>query len=245
MNSSPVLLYLALAVHIAAAILASRRGPTIVLSGLGIALQVLFTVLRTLVTGVLPFASRFEAMALFSLTIFGTGFLLYLITGQRWPKFGTDILGIIILAAALLPVGFHPGNALNPILASPWFSVHILAAFAGYGCFAAGLVWSIVQLFDRRLDFNPAVLPKLALAGLLLLGAGIITGAAWADSSWGRYWSWDPKESWALFTWALMLGFVHIRPGRKLAAAWHVLVFLAMLFTFIGINLLKWGLHRY
>jgi ABC-type transport system involved in cytochrome c biogenesis permease subunit len=87
---------------------------------------------------------------------------------------------------------------------------------------------------------------RLALAGLLLLGTGIVTGAAWADSSWGTYWSWDPKESWALLTWTLMLGFVHVRPrSRAGAVAWYGITFVVMMFTFVGINLLKWGMHRY
>jgi ABC-type transport system involved in cytochrome c biogenesis permease subunit len=121
-------------------------------------------------------------------------------------------------------------------------------AFAGYGCFTAGLVWSITHLFDRVLDLNPNVPRKLALAGLLLLGTGILTGAMWADSSWGVYWSWDPKESWSLLTWSVMMVYIHVssgRPRRGLSAVFFGLDFLTMMFTFIGINLLRWGLHRY
>ncbi len=69
-----------------------------------------------------------------------------------------------------MPVGFHPGGGLNPILNSPWFAFHILVSFGGYGCFTVGLAWSIAHLFDRSLDLNPAVPRRLALAGLLLLG---------------------------------------------------------------------------
>jgi ABC-type transport system involved in cytochrome c biogenesis permease subunit len=244
--SGPLLLYAALAAYVAAAVLAGfRHRLSIAASAAGIACQIAFTVSRTIAIGFLPFASRFESMALYALAVQTTGFVLYLATRQHSAKLGTDVASVLILVGALMPVGFHAGGELNPILNSPWFAFHILVAFAGYGCFTAGLVWSIASLVDRRLDFNPAVPRKLALAGLLLLGTGIVTGAAWADSSWGTYWSWDPKESWALLTWTIMLGYVHARPGRKAAAVWYGAVFLAMMFTFIGINLLKWGLHRY
>jgi ABC-type transport system involved in cytochrome c biogenesis permease subunit len=88
------------------------------------------------------------------------------------------------------------------------------------------------------------------VAGLLLLGTGILTGAAWADASWGTYWNWDPKESWALLTWTLAMTGLHLRIWTPRARRWPAvlgfgLVFATMMFTFIGINLLKWGLHRY
>jgi ABC-type transport system involved in cytochrome c biogenesis permease subunit len=136
---------------------------------------------------------------------------------------------------------------MNPILNSRWFALHILVAFGGYACFTTGLVWSIAALFDRRLDLNPTVLRRLALAGLFLLGLGILTGAAWADTAWGTWWGWDPKESWALLTWTLAMAGLHLRlfERRRLAVTGFGLVFATMMFTFIGINLLKWGLHRY
>jgi ABC-type transport system involved in cytochrome c biogenesis permease subunit len=246
--NSPVPLYLALVAYVVAGAGAAfrRRWTSVAASAAGITLQLVFTVSRAAAIGFLPFASRFEAMAIFALAVQTTGFVLYLSTRQHSAKLGTDIAGVIILVGALMPVGFHTGGDLNPILNSPWFAFHILVAFAGYGCFTAGLAWSVAHVFDRRLDLNSAVPRRLALAGLLLLGTGIVSGAAWADSSWGTYWSWDPKESWALLTWTLMLGFVHVRPrSRAGAVAWYGIVFAAMMFTFVGINLLKWGMHRY
>jgi len=219
-----------------------------VASALGLALQACFVVFRAVSTGFLPFASRFEAMALFALAVQAVGLITYFSTRRHSAKIGTDAAAALLLVGALLPVGFHPGGGLNPILNSPWFAVHILVSFGGYGCFTAGLAWSIAHLSDRSLDLSPAVPRKLALAGLLLLGAGILTGSMWADSSWGTYWSWDPKESWALLTWTVMLLYVHVgdrKPGRATSALFFGLTFATMMFTFIGINLLKWGLHRY
>jgi ABC-type transport system involved in cytochrome c biogenesis permease subunit len=252
------LLYFALAGYAAAAVAAGiasgkhRLGrlsvASVATSAAGLCLQLAFTVARTLSIGFLPFASRFESMAFFALAVQATGLIVYLATRQHSAKLGTDAISAILLVGALMPFGFHPGGDLNPILNSPWFAFHIVVAFGGYGCFTAGLAWSIAHLFDRALDLNPTLPRRLALAGLVLLGAGILTGAMWADSSWGTYWNWDPKESWALLTWTVMMLYVHLggrSPTRITNGLYFGFAFAIMMFTFIGINLLKWGLHRY
>jgi ABC-type transport system involved in cytochrome c biogenesis permease subunit len=256
--TGPGLLYIALAGYAAAAVLAGiargrhrlgrMSGTSVAASVIGLCLQLAFTVARTLHVGFLPFASRFESMALFALAVQATGLVVYLATRQHSAKLGTDAASAVLLVGALIPFGFHPGGDLNPILNSPWFAFHIAVAFAGYGCFTAGLAWSIAHIFDRALDLNPTLPRRLALAGLVLLGAGILTGAMWADSSWGTYWNWDPKESWALLTWTVMMLYVHLdgrHPSRAASGICFGLTFAIMMFTFIGINLLKWGLHRY
>jgi ABC-type transport system involved in cytochrome c biogenesis permease subunit len=71
---------------------------------------------------------------------------------------------------------------------------------------------------------------------------------AWADSSWGTYWNWDPKESWALLNWSIFMVCIHWgsrRPRRAWSVLFYGLGFLTMMFTIVGINLLKWGMHRY
>ncbi len=256
--TGPGLLYIALAAYAAAAAAAGiargrhrlerLSGASVATSAVGLCLQLAFTVARAVSVGFLPFASRFESMAFFALAVQATGLVVYLATRQHSAKLGTDAASAVLLVGALMPFGFHPGGGLNPILNSPWFAFHIVVAFGGYGCFTAGLAWSVAHLFDRTLDLNPALPRRLALAGLVLLGAGILTGAMWADSSWGTYWNWDPKESWALLTWTVMMLYVHLggrRPSRATNALCFGLVFATMMFTFIGINLLKWGMHRY
>ena len=256
--TGPGLLYVALAGYAAAAVAAGiargrhqlgrLSGASVAVSAVGLCLQLAFTVARTVSVGFLPFASRFESMAFFALAVQTTGLVVYLATRRHSAKLGTDATSAVLLLGALMPFGFHPGGGLNPILNSPWFALHIVVAFGGYGCFTAGLAWSIAHLFDRTLDLNPTVPRRLALAGLVLLGAGILTGAMWADSSWGTYWNWDPKESWALLTWTVVMLYVHLggrHPSRAATGLFFGFAFATMMFTFIGINLLKWGLHRY
>ena len=86
------------------------------------------------------------------------------------------------------------------------------------------------------------------LLGFLFLTVGIITGAVWANSAWGRYWGWDPKETWSLITWFVYATLLHARlmrgwQGRRIAYL-SILGFMAVLFTYFGVNYLP-GLHSY
>jgi cytochrome c-type biogenesis protein CcsB len=89
---------------------------------------------------------------------------------------------------------------------------------------------------------------KMVMLGFLFLTLGIITGAVWANSAWGRYWGWDPKETWSLITWFIYATFLHARFMRgwqgKKTAVLSMVGFGAVLFTYLGVNLLP-GLHSY
>jgi len=89
---------------------------------------------------------------------------------------------------------------------------------------------------------------RMILFGFLFLTAGIITGAVWANSAWGKYWSWDPKETWSLITWFIYATLLHARLMRgwhgKRIAVLSLIGFTAVLFTYFGVNLLP-GLHSY
>jgi len=90
---------------------------------------------------------------------------------------------------------------------------------------------------------------KSIAVGFPLLSLGIITGAAWANYAWGTYWSWDPKETWSLITWFIYAAYLHARltrgwQGRR-AALLSIVGFLAVVFTYFGVNFLLSGLHSY
>ena len=90
---------------------------------------------------------------------------------------------------------------------------------------------------------------RTTVLGFFLLTVGIATGAVWAETAWGRYWSWDPKETWSLITWFIYAALLHARHlkgwhGRRIA--WlAVLGFMAVLFTYFGVSFLLSGLHSY
>jgi ABC-type transport system involved in cytochrome c biogenesis permease subunit len=243
-------LYLAAGVAALAGRLSGRRAfGALSLTGsvMGLAVQFAFIAGRTLASGFLPFASRFESMLLLALAVHAAGLVLFLLSSENTAKVITDVLSAVVLAVAVFGSGFHPAGNMNPILSSRYFAVHILLAFAGYAMLFAGLAWAAGEFIDRRMQERRFVPRALAWAATVFLGAGILLGAFWADVSWGSYWTWDPKESWALLVWMVMVGYLHVpRPGRRWLdlAAFGLAVLLA-LFTFIGVNLLKWGMHRY
>ena len=90
---------------------------------------------------------------------------------------------------------------------------------------------------------------RMVLIGFLMLSVGIITGAVWAHSAWGTYWSWDPKETWSLITWFVYAAFLHARlvrgwEGQRVAVL-SIVGFACVLFTYFGVNFLLRGLHSY
>jgi cytochrome c-type biogenesis protein CcsB len=141
----------------------------------------------------------------------------------------------------------------------------VIFAFLGNAIFTLTFCCSVMyliqehQLKSKKMGAITQRLPSLKVLddlsyqsltfGFPLLTLGIITGAIWADYAWGRYWNWDPKETWSLITWLLYAALLHQRltvgwRGRK-AAIMAIIGFMAVLFTFLGVNLLLPGLHAY
>jgi cytochrome c-type biogenesis protein CcsB len=133
---------------------------------------------------------------------------------------------------------------------------HGKAAGVFYGAIGAALIVEIGRMVVRRTAVKPetretveTVLTRTISFGFLFLTLGILTGAVWANSAWGTYWSWDPKETWSLVTWLVYAVFLHcrfVRGWRGRRAAWISIVgFASVLFTYYGVNFLLSGLHSY
>ncbi|SHI96500.1 cytochrome c-type biogenesis protein CcsB [Malonomonas rubra DSM 5091] len=193
--------------------------------------------------------------------------LLYLLLDLR---FRLSVMGAFAAPVAfLLMVGsaFSPDMVvqLNPMLRSWLFPVHIAFAFLGNAAFAlsfgAGVMYLIQDRMLKSKRFNGIyqLLPSLDTldkvnytclsVGFPLMTLGIISGAVWANTVWGTYWSWDPKETWALITWFLYAGLLHGRltvgwRGRR-AAIYAIIGFMFLLFTYLGVNLLLGGQHTF
>jgi cytochrome c-type biogenesis protein CcsB len=135
---------------------------------------------------------------------------------------------------------------LLPALRSVWLQVHVLTAMVGYAAFgvAAGLGAMRLALADTRRGWPTAqeierTMKRAVGLGFPWLTLAILTGAIWAQNAWGRYWGWDPKETWSLITWLWYLLILHLRPlrrwrGRRLAVI-VVVGFGLVLFTFVGV----------
>lgn len=136
-----------------------------------------------------------------------------------------------------------------PVLASPWLSVHVSLVMASYAIlgFTMPAALSALLMPRHRRQLTSFAMSLLG-PGTYLLGLGIITGAMWANVSWGRYWAWDPKETWALVT--MLLYAVPLHRRLKLQTApfacdlYLIFCFLSILMTYFGVNYLP-SLHAY
>jgi cytochrome c-type biogenesis protein CcsB len=126
----------------------------------------------------------------------------------------------------------------------------VSAAFIFFVWRFGGVLKKIVVSFNISAEVLDEITYKLIAIGfpIFTLG-GLIFGAIWADQAWGKYWSWDPKETWSLITWLLYAFYLHSRlmrgwKGKKVAIV-AVIGFVAVIFTYLGVNLLLSGLHSY
>jgi len=209
-------------------------------------------VVRSLSANHPPFTNLYETLLLLSLLI-----ALRLVFWQkqiesryRWLVLLT---GIICLGAALLlPAHFSVSKPLMPALNSFWMYIHVPAYFLGYMSLTLAFLFALIYLGTGKNESAPEIaslLRKLhneVKIAFLFLNIGLVTGAIWAYLSWGNYWSWDPKEVWALIN-VLVLGiYFHLLKPRGTKKVWIVLLaFLCMLFTYFGVSFILSGLHSY
>jgi cytochrome c-type biogenesis protein CcsB len=230
---------------------------------IGFACHTLAILTRYVEAGHTPVTNLYESLSFFAWMIIGV--LLIVNLKYRVKVLGsflTPIALVLILFAFALPKEIFP---LTPALKSFWHPFHVIFAFLGNAVFTLTFCCAIMyliqehQLKSKRLGVIVKRLPPLNLLddlsyqslkfGFPLLTLGIITGAVWAEYAWGRYWNWDPKETWSLITWLLYAALLHQRltvgwRGRK-AAIMAIVGYLAVLFTFLGVNLFLRGLHTY
>ena len=168
-------------------------------------------------------------------------------------------LARFLLLAEGFPVVLDPTiSPLVPVLRSNlWLTIHVLTIVASYGALALATVLAHVYgwLYVTRRTPHPA-LPALGLflyraiqVGVVLLAGGIMLGAVWANASWGRYWGWDPKETWALITLLWFLAILHGRFAGWLKGIGVALAtisgFFLLLMTYYGVSFYLVGLHSY
>jgi len=227
-------------------------------------------ILRMITSGHPPLSNGYE----FLLTFVGGILAVYLYAEFRYKlrSLGAFVMPIPFLLLMFIIMSMGPeeriAQAVPPALKSQWLTFHVLTAMFAYGAFAVSFGLGIMYLLklsekDSGRKSNPKgiisrfpsleTLDELAykVVGFAfpLLSLCIITGAIWANYAWGTYWSWDPKETWSLITWIIYAGYLHARlmygwKGKR--AAWMAIFgFVAVLFTFFGVNYLLAGLHSY
>jgi cytochrome c-type biogenesis protein CcsB len=211
--------------------------------------------------GHIPVSNLYEVFILFSMITA----MFYLYYEERYVtrQLGAFVMLIITAAVAFLLWYTVTRDAaeiqpLVPALQSWWMKIHVPANFIGYGTFAlAAMVGSAYLLKSHGIlaDRLPAlevlddVMYKAISVGFAFFTVATILGALWAAEAWGGYWSWDPKETWALIVWLNYAAWLHMRLMSGLrgrVAAWWALVgLLVTTFAFLGVNMFLSGLHSY
>jgi cytochrome c-type biogenesis protein CcsB len=253
---------------------ANRADRADMFSRIGIALTILTAALlgagvvtRGLAADRVPWGNLYE----FAITGSFVVTVAYLVSLRklRTSFLGLPLTGfVLVLLGIAITVLYIPVSGLIPSLQSYWLAIHVSAAVLASGVFTLGAVASVLQLVKARQE-------RRAVAGVGASGAlanlpsaeaidriayrlhafafpvwtfAMIAGAIWAAAAWGRYWGWDPKETWMFITWVCYAAYLHARStaGWRSKVSWISLVaYGALLFNLIGVNFLISGLHSY
>jgi ABC-type transport system involved in cytochrome c biogenesis permease subunit len=214
------------------------------------------TVSRSMQIDFIALTNTFESLVFFSTAISMILFVYRVKAGRGaipYILFGGTITCLALLAVASSPLAPAEAKPPIPALRSSWLLLHVSFAFIGEAFFAFAFVSSIAYLFSRAEEKKKRLdrLTYLTIGiGYPVFTAGaLIFGAIWAQTAWGTYWSWDPKETWALVTWIVYTLYLHARLVKRwrgtVTAAISVAGFIFTLFTFFGVNFLLSGLHSY
>ena len=211
--------------------------------------------------GHIPVSNLYEVFVLFCL-------ITALFTVFYEEKYQTRQVSAFILLVISAAVGFllwymssrdaHEIQPLVPALQSWWMKIHVPANFVGYGTFALAAMVGIAYLVKSKgfledrlpsLEVLDDIMYKAITVGFAFFTIATILGALWAAEAWGGYWSWDPKETWALIVWLNYAAWLHMRLMKGLrgqvAAWWAVGGLLVTSFAFLGVNMFLSGLHSY
>ena len=211
--------------------------------------------------GHIPISNLYEVFVLFCIITA----MLYLYYEGRYAtrKLGAFVLMIILAAVAFIlwytfERGAHEIQPLVPALQSWWMKIHVPANFVGYGAFSIAAMIGVAYLLSSKgiltrllppADVMDDVMYKAIAIGFTFFTIATILGAMWAAEAWGGYWSWDPKETWALIVWLNYAAWLHMRLIKGLRgpvlAWWSVIGLLVTTFAFIGVNMFLSGLHSY
>jgi cytochrome c-type biogenesis protein CcsB len=251
----------------------SEAGPWVraaaTLSALGILAHVVAVTTRGLAVDRAPWGDMYEFIT--ALTCVAAIFFYYILVKYRAWAIGVFVMGAIVIALGLAETLIYtPAGPLVPALQSYWLSIHVTAMTLSSGIFFVatvfGIMYLVVERYRKRvaagkaepnalLDRIPsgAQLDKLTyravVFGFPIWTFGVMAGAIWADQAWGRYWGWDPVETWAFITWVIYAAYLHARAtgGWRGVRSHYIqlLGFASLLTNIFVIQIFVTGLHSY
>ncbi len=211
--------------------------------------------------GHIPVSNLYEVFVLFCLI---TALFTVFYEGKYETRQVSAFILLVISAAVGILLWYmtsrdaHEIQPLVPALQSWWMKIHVPANFIGYGTFALAAMVGIAYLVKSKgvledrlpsLEVLDDIMYKAIAVGFAFFTIATILGALWAADAWGGYWSWDPKETWALIVWLNYAAWLHMRLMKglrgQIAAWWAIVGLLVTSFAFLGVNMFLSGLHSY
>ncbi|MBU2997305.1 cytochrome c biogenesis protein CcsA [Cellulophaga baltica] len=244
-----------------------RKGLRIGIKSFKVIIWVLFVlhtaglILRWYISGHAPWSDAYESILYVSWATMGIGLAFS-------TRSNLTIASTAFVASMLLWIAHgnwvDPAVAnLQPVLDSYWLMIHVAVIVGSYGPLTVGMILGVVSLIlilltneknKKRMELNLkeiTIVNELALtAGLVMLTIGNFLGGQWANESWGRYWGWDPKETWALVSIMVYAFVIHMRLVPGMRSRWlfnfmSVVAFASIMMTYFGVNFYLAGLHSY
>ena len=240
------------------------------LSALGMLAHVIAIVTRGLAVHRAPWGNMYEFIT--ALTCIAALFFGYIVVRYRAWALGVFVMGAIVIALGLAETLIYtPAGPLVPALQSYWLSIHVTAMTLSTGIFfvaaVLGIMYLVGQRYRKRIAAgkaepgngliaripSPEQLDKLTyrtvIFGFPIWTFGVIAGAIWADQAWGRYWGWDPVETWAFVTWVIYAAYLHARAtaGWRGARAHYIqlLGFASLITNMLIVQVFITGMHSY
>jgi len=229
--------------------------------GVAFILHTLALVGRWYISGHAPMSNGYESMIFVAWVTLLAGLVFVKRSGYAMALTG------ILAALALMVAGMSNMNPeitnLVPVLKSPWLTIHVAVIMAGYGFLGLASIMGLLNVvfyailspsnksrMEEVIQQVTRVNHLTLIVGLYFMTAGVFLGGVWANESWGRYWGWDPKETWALIT-VLVYAFVthmHRIPGLRGQFAFNLASFISyssVMMTYFGVNYFLGGMHSY
>lgn len=239
----------------------------------------LLLLLRWINSGHFPLSNLYESLIFLSWAFTGIHLLCSQLTSLPFLAAITAPTALLTYTFATfsLPKEMQQASALVPALQSNWLMMHVSIMILSYAALLFGSLFSLIfLLLPSSIKFQSAYVPEQTLLtsdgstplrlsalgqtidnysyrilglGFPLLTMGILSGAVWANEAWGSYWSWDPKETWALITWLVFAIYLHTRLTRGWTGTKPALIaacgFVTVWICYLGVNILGSGLHSY